>query len=183
MDRPGHQPAPPAAPGASAPYSGLSPWRLVDGILLVCGLGMLIAVMVQVGSRLLGHSVPWTEELSRFLFIWTAFFGMSVGFRHVQHPRITLLLNLLPPWCNRLAVHLYALAGIGFFAIIGYYAALLVRRQYTVGETSPVLGIGMFIVTLPVVVSALLAIVAHVQTVYLDPDARARLERHDDLAP
>jgi TRAP-type C4-dicarboxylate transport system permease small subunit len=176
----------PASQHQGAPTPAFRPttlWGLADAILFVCVLGMLITVTIQVLSRLLGGSAPWTEELSRFLFIWTAFFGMSVGFRYIQHPRLTLLLNVLPPWFSRLAVHLYALAGIAFFALVGYYAALLVQRQYTVGETSPVLGVGMFIVTLPLAVSAVLAIVAHVQSVYLDAATRERLERHDELAP
>ena len=158
-------------------------WRLVDGILLVCVLGMLSAVTVQVLARLWGFSAPWTEELSRFLFIWTAFFGMSVGFRYVQHPRIMLLLDVLPPWCRALSLHLYALAGIGFFALVGWYAALLVHRQFTVGETSPVLGLGMFIVTLPSALASVLAIIALVQTVYFDPTTRARLQQPDEAAP
>jgi TRAP-type C4-dicarboxylate transport system permease small subunit len=158
-------------------------WRLVDGILLVCVLGMLVAVTVQVLARLWGFSAPWTEELSRFLFIWTAFFGMSVGFRHVQHPRIMLLLDILPSWCRALAVHFYVVAGISFFALVGWYAALLVHRQLTIGETSPVLGLGMFIVTLPSAVAAVLAILALVQTAYLDAATRARLEQPDEVVP
>jgi TRAP-type C4-dicarboxylate transport system permease small subunit len=158
-------------------------WRLVDGILLVCVLGMLIAVTVQVLARLWGFSAPWTEELSRFLFIWTAFFGMSVGFRYAQHPRIMLLLDVLPAWCRTLAVHLYALAGIAFFALVSWYAVLLVHRQFTVGETSPVLGLGMFVVTLPSALASVLAIIALVQTVYLDSATRARLQQPDEAAP
>lgn len=172
----------PAPRWALADLLDRSLWRLVDGILLVCVLSMLIAVVIQVVARLSGLSAPWTEEVSRFLFIWTAFFGMSVGFRHIQHPRIMLLLNVLPDWCGRVAVHLYAVAGIGFFILVAWYATQLVHRQYTIGETSPVLGLGMFIVTLPTAVGAVLAVLAHVQTVYLDRAARARLEERDEAA-
>ena len=42
-------------------------WRLVDGAILMAVMGMVCLIALQVGSRLIGASVPWTEELSRFL--------------------------------------------------------------------------------------------------------------------
>jgi TRAP-type C4-dicarboxylate transport system permease small subunit len=136
---------------------------------------MLVAVIVQVVSRLAGASLPWTEELSRLLFIWTAFLGMAVGFRRLEHPRITLLVDRLPRVSALVSVQLYAWAGIVFFAVVGWFAIKLVQQQFRVGETSPVLGIGMYLATLPAALAALLAIVAHLVTVYADRDARNRL--------
>lgn len=149
-------------------------WGAVDGLLLVCVTGMLLAVTCQVASRLLGASLPWTEELSRLLFIWTAFLGMAVGFRQIEHPRITAVLDRLPVPA-RLGVHLYAAAGIAFFTVAGWHAARLVLQQLRFGETSPVLGINMYLASLPVVIATCLAVVAHVHTAYLDPASGARL--------
>lgn len=150
-------------------------WLAVDALLFLCVAGMLVAVAVQVVSRFAGASLPWTEELSRLLFIWTAFLGMAVGFRRVEHPRITLLVDRLPPVLVKVAVHLYAWAGVAFFALVGWYAVALVQQQFRVGETSPVLGIGMYLASLPAALAAGLAIVAHLITVYADPDSRARI--------
>jgi TRAP-type C4-dicarboxylate transport system permease small subunit len=154
-------------------------WGAIDGLLLICVSGMLVAVAVQVASRLAGASLPWTEELSRLLFIWTAFLGMAVGFRRVEHPRITLLVDRLPRLAALAALQLYAWAGIVFFAIVGWYALKLVQQQIRVGETSPVLGIGMYLATLPAVLAAVLAILAHLVTVYGDPESRAGLAGSD----
>jgi TRAP-type C4-dicarboxylate transport system permease small subunit len=151
-------------------------WRAVDAVLLLCVAGMLTAIVLQVGSRLGGRSLAWTEELSRFLFIWTAFLGMAAGFRRVEHPRVILLVDRLPAVVRRQAAHLYAAVGIGFFALAGYYATLLVRQQQLFGETSPALGIGMWLVSLPSALAAVLAIEALLVSVYLDPAARALVE-------
>ena len=56
-------------------------WRIVDGAILVAVLGMVALISLQVGSRLAGVSVPWTEELSRFMFIWTIWMGLAASFR------------------------------------------------------------------------------------------------------
>jgi TRAP-type C4-dicarboxylate transport system permease small subunit len=157
-------------------------WRAVDAVLLLCVAGMLVAIVLQVGSRLGGRSLPWTEELSRFLFIWTAFLGMACGFRRVEHPRVTLLITRLPSLLRRQAVHLYAAAGVGFFALAGWHATLLVRQQHVFGETSPGLGIGMWLVTLPSAIAAFLAIEALLVSVYLDASTRAVVEGESEVA-
>jgi TRAP-type C4-dicarboxylate transport system permease small subunit len=152
-------------------------WKIVDAIVLVGVAGMVVTVSIQVISRTLGEAVAWTEELTRFLFIYTVFLGMAAGFRHAEHARIAFLLAKLPRVGQQLGAHLYAVTGVVFFLVVGYYGWELVLQQYESDETSPALGLGMYLVTAPIVVSAALAIVAHVQSVYRSPKLRARLER------
>ena len=150
-------------------------WRIVDAVLLVCVLAMAGTIGIQVVSRLAGLSQPWTEELSRILFIWTAFLGMAVGFRRLEHPRIMLLLDRASRDVRRAFTHVYAAAGVGFFVTVGVYAWRLVRQQFAFGETSPVLGLSMYLVSLPMALSSVLAVLAILVTVYGDVDARRRL--------
>lgn len=152
-------------------------WRLVDYILLLCVAGLMVTVTLQVISRLMGQSLPWTEETTRYLFIWTAFLGLAAGFRSAEHARIGIVINLLPPVLKRLCLHLYVVAGLVFFSVVGYKGFQLVMRQFHNGETSPALGIGMYLVTLPVVLSAVLAILAHFESVYRDPALREQIEK------
>jgi TRAP-type C4-dicarboxylate transport system permease small subunit len=157
-------------------------WKAVDVVLLLCVLGMVVTVSTQVISRSLGSSVAWTEELTRFLFIYTAFLGMAAGFRSAQHARIAFLVAKLPRVAQRLAVHLYALAGITFFVLVVVTGWELVSQQYRSEETSPALGIGMYLFTLPVVVASGLAILAHLQSVYRSPHLRQSIERGEMTA-
>jgi TRAP-type C4-dicarboxylate transport system permease small subunit len=132
-------------------------WRAVDILLLVVVAGLLFAVSAQAASRLFGFTAPWTEELARFLFIWTAFLGMATGFRRGEHPRILLLVAAMPPAFRRLSGYLSAAATVVLFIIVGWYAAQLLIQRVTFGETSPVLGVGMWVATVPVVVGSALA--------------------------
>jgi TRAP-type C4-dicarboxylate transport system permease small subunit len=150
-------------------------WKLVD-LLLLCGVtGMLTAVALQVLTRMQLHSLPWTEELTRYLFIWTTFVGLAAGFRSAEHARIDLVVSMLPRAFQRFTLHLRVAAGLLFFSVVAYYGYKLTLQQYHSGEMSPALGIGMFIVTLPVVLSALLAMLALVESAYFDPVTRQRL--------
>ena len=151
-------------------------WLVVDAVLLACVAGITAAVVLQVISRLLGASIPWTEELARLLFIWTAILGKAVGFRRVEHPRVMLIPDMSPASFQMLFVQLYAFVGIVFFCVVGWYGVLLVRQQMVFGETSPVLGIGMYLASVPIVMASILAILALLVTVYVDPQTRRLIQ-------
>jgi TRAP-type transport system small permease protein len=56
--------------------------RWVDGLVVGLFAATLVLVNVQIVCRfVLSISVPWTEEVSRLLFIWLAYLGAAVGFR------------------------------------------------------------------------------------------------------
>ena len=59
---------------------------------------MVACLMIQVGARWLsGDGVPWTEELSRFSFLWAVFLGAALVAKHGTHVRISAQYLLMPP--------------------------------------------------------------------------------------
>lgn len=152
-------------------------WSAVDAILALTIVGMLVTVTLQVVSRVLGDALGWTEEVTRYLFLWGIFLGMASGFRSADHIRITFVLRRLPQAARRFAVHAYALVSVSFFVVVAYYGAGLALKQYESNQSSPILEIGMYLVTLAIAVSAVLAVIALVQSVYFSPGVRESLER------
>ena len=58
---------------------------------------MIICLMLQVGIRLTtGSALAWTEELSRFSFIWAVYVGASLAAKRTAHVRITAQFILAP---------------------------------------------------------------------------------------
>jgi hypothetical protein len=56
--------------------------RWVDGAVIALFAATLVLVNVQIVCRfVLSISVPWTEEVSRLLFIWLAYLGAAIGLR------------------------------------------------------------------------------------------------------
>ncbi|MBE3638783.1 TRAP transporter small permease [Mangrovicoccus algicola] len=135
-------------------------WRCVDFAILLAVLGMVCLITLQVGSRLFGASVPWTEELSRFLFIWTVWFGMAASFRMKTHPSLDILPALATGRLHRILRVVPVLATILLFSAVSYHGYRLVRQQMLFGETSPILGVGMYWATLPLVIGSALSIIA-----------------------
>lgn len=134
-------------------------WRLVDAVLLIAITGMIGLIALQVISRQLGNSVPWTEELSRFLFIWTIWFGVAASFRTGQHPAVTLMTDLVTHAPIRRVIDLIpALAAAIMFAVVAHFGWQLLMQQIRFGESSPILRVGMWLATLPLVAGSVLAV-------------------------
>jgi TRAP-type C4-dicarboxylate transport system permease small subunit len=55
---------------------------------------MLLAVAYQIIARTLGISNTWTEELSRWLFVWICFLGAAYFVKKKQHIIVDLILEV-----------------------------------------------------------------------------------------
>jgi TRAP-type C4-dicarboxylate transport system permease small subunit len=64
---------------------------------VLCVTVMVACLMLQVGFRWIGGSgMAWTEELSRYAFIWSVFIAAALVAKHNAHVRITAQYGLMP---------------------------------------------------------------------------------------
>jgi TRAP-type C4-dicarboxylate transport system permease small subunit len=76
-------------------YDGLI--KLFEWILFALFALLVIVVFMNVFSRFaLENSLPWAEELSRFLFVWITFIGAVLVNKKFEHMRLDLLITTLP---------------------------------------------------------------------------------------
>ena len=74
-------------------------WKVVLGIAMMALALTLLTMLFQIIARyVLKISVPWTDELSRYLFIWQIYFGIAVTHYYgnkigMGHIRITVLVE------------------------------------------------------------------------------------------
>lgn len=65
----------------------------------VCGIlmfAMMVIIFSQVVARyVFHHSLTWSEELGRYIFVWISFLGMAAAFRNGSHVALDLLLKSL----------------------------------------------------------------------------------------
>ncbi|WP_106124120.1 TRAP transporter small permease [Nesterenkonia sandarakina] len=165
-------------PGEPAERLGWT-WKAVNAVLFLGVAVMLLSVGGQVFSRFLGVSITWTEELTRLVFQSMMFLGMAAGFRTAAHPRVALLVARGPAWVKSASAHVYALVGTAFFLVILVMAWELMIQQINSGESTPALGVDMYIVSIVLMVSCVLAILAHLQSVYYSKEMRRAIEDGD----
>ena len=125
------------------------PWLIAieKGVAGAFFAAVMISIFLQVFTRLLPKffgdaaviSLPWTEELSRFAFVWLLMLGASVGLYKQEHFSLTLFTDRLSPalrwWCE-LLVYLMEFVFIGFLIRYGYLMSEMVW-----GQISPALGL------------------------------------------
>jgi TRAP-type C4-dicarboxylate transport system permease small subunit len=157
--------------------------RIEKSLAGACFAAVMLSIFLQVATRLLPKflgnwaiiSLPWTEELSRFAFVWLLMLGASVGLYRQEHFALTLFTNLFSParrwWCE-LLVYVLELVFIGFLIWYGYLMSEMVW-----GQISPALGWRYAYVYSSVPVGAALMAVhllTFLRSRYLGPSATPR---------
>lgn len=89
--------------------------RLLQVLLAGCVGILVVPVTLQIVSRYtaLIPSYIWTEEMARFLFIWTIMIGAMVGIRESQHFEV----DLWPRLSRRAEAALRIVARVGVLAM------------------------------------------------------------------
>lgn len=141
--------------------------RLMDGmnqiLSRICGVAlavMVLSVFIGVLARFvfthtaMRFSVPWTEEVSRYLMIWTVFVGGGIACRHGKLIGVEFLIGALPVQVGRAVKYISFLLAGAFYLLL-----IFVGWQWTEfgnSQTSPVLEIPMVTINLAMVVGGVL---------------------------
>ena len=74
----------------------------IVGVLLT---GMVIIVFSNVVARyFLNAALAWSDEVSRFMFIWLVFIGAVIAYMKNEHLGLDILVKYLPPRASRILV-------------------------------------------------------------------------------
>lgn len=115
-------------------------------------------VLLQVLMRyLFAYPNPWSEEVSRFCFIWLSLLGASLAVEHRAHFRFDQVTRKLTPGVRR-TVETLARATVLIFALllIGTGIALM---DLTMAERSPALNLPVALVYAAAPVSGALMVI------------------------
>lgn len=130
---------------------------------------MSIIIFVQVIFRyLLKASLPWSEELSRYLLVWTTFFGGAYGVRLGAHIGVEAFMMLLPKKVKRVLNVLILIVSIALCAIIFIFSIQIVQTQLRKGQLSPAMRIQMGYVYLAIPFGMGLFIIRYVQNLIIE---------------
>lgn len=119
---------------------------------------MVVVTSLQVIYRyVLGAPLSWSEEASRYCFVWITFLGAVLGLERGIHIGVDILTNRLPLALRRpLAIVSHVL--IALFCIVVAYASWPVL-EVNMLQTSPALGLPMTYVYAAIPISMLLMLV------------------------
>ncbi|WP_319517564.1 TRAP transporter small permease [uncultured Martelella sp.] len=126
--------------------------------------GLSLVITLQIVSRVAFTSVPWTEEVARFLLIWTTFLGATLAFQQGRHIAVSILRDRLPPLPRRIVALAGTLVILAFLVMLAIIGTRYMNVQSF--QRSPSLRLSMFWVYAVMPVSAvLMAVLAVIDVV------------------
>jgi len=136
---------------------------------------MSILIGVQIFMRyVMGASLSWSEELSRYFFIWATYVGIAYAVRKDAHIRVTMATDLLSPKGQagmRIITHII----FGAFALfVMYQGWFMVEKTFCFGQKSASLGLPMGIIYLAPFTGFLLVVLRLIQAILVDLRAVAQ---------
>ena len=114
-------------------------------------LGLAFIGFIQVITRyVFNYSFTWFEELGRYLGVFIAFLGASIGVKTGNHFAMDLLVSHFKhPWQQLTRALTAGLSGLFFFTVT-WFSWKIVLRMHGFETTSPTLEIPMYIAYLPI---------------------------------
>jgi C4-dicarboxylate transporter DctQ subunit len=130
--------------------------RVENTVLVWTILGLALIGFIQVVSRyLFNYSFTWYEELGRFLAVFIAFLGAAIGVKTGSHFSMDLAVShLARPWQEIVRGSVAFLSSL-FFLVIAWYAWKTILRLHGFGNTSPAMGLPMYLAYLPIPIFSL----------------------------
>ena len=125
---------------------------------------MTIIIFVQVIARyVFRSSIPWSEEIARYLFIWIVYFAISYGVRVNAHIRVDAFITILPKFME-MPVRVFSnVLFMIFSGLMVYYGIKVVSFILASKQVSPALGIPMGLVYMAVPVGFVMTFIRIIQ--------------------
>ena len=133
-------------------------------IVLMSTMSVLLAVQVFM-RYVMKYSLSWSEELARYIFIWLIYLGISYGAKIMKHIKIEAFLGIFPISLRPYVVIVGDLIFLAFSLYICYSAWGLVKKQMMLGQTSPAMGMPMWILYAAPMVGFGLTAIRQIQTI------------------
>ena len=140
--------------------------RVVEWGVIVAFLGFVALSFTQVVLRYgFGRPLTWSEEISRYLFVWVVFVGAAVAARRNGHIALDFLVNRLPAAPRRGLAVIMAVLCFGMLLLVfvwqGWNLTIVSMRQ-----ESPATGLPVGYATLAIPVGGLLTAINLVRAAF-----------------
>ena len=137
----------------------------IGGILLMAT--TVVVILGIVCRRIFFYSLPWSEELCKYMFVWLVFLSFSLCVRNHMQIKIDVLESSIKSQVIRTCMHLvYDIVSLIFVCIYIYCSVQLVKAGTL--SVSPAMHLPMWIVYLAMPVGLCLSAIEFVRQIFLD---------------
>ena len=158
-------------------------WDHFEETILVYSYLLIVPLLtVQVVARyVFNHSISWSEELARYVFIWQIWLGSSYCVKENRHIRIDIFTNHLSEKVRQIYEIVITVISIVFCVFLIYKGGQVVMMIANLHQTSPALKLPMQIIYACVPISCVLMVIRYIEHIIkLVRPAPATLEQHKE---
>ena len=146
-------------------------------------MAMSIILFVQVVFRFVLHAaLPWSEEASRYLLVWTAFIGGAYGVRRGAHIGIEAFALLLPKKAQKVLNLFVLVVSTVVCCVILKYGIDIVSTQLSKGQLSPAMRIPMGYMYAAIPVGMFFFIIRHIEEIIVEIKNFNKVEEKKEAA-
>ncbi|MBZ4653965.1 MAG: putative 2,3-diketo-L-gulonate transporter small permease protein YiaM [Peptococcaceae bacterium] len=124
------------------------------GSIVTFSIMTLMGILQVLFRYVLDSSLYFSEELARFMFVWSVFLASAVCFRKKSHAAIELFVSWMPEKVRSMVLVIASLCSLSFFALIIVKGIEI--TQVTQGQVSTALEVPMSYVYAAIPVGGLL---------------------------
>ena len=108
-------------------------------VLIVIMLGLMVLITgAQIICRTWFTALTWSDEVTRYLLIWSTFLGASVVYRHSGHISVTIVQDAVPPRLSKiLRVAVHAICFV-LFTVLLYFSCTYCMKLNKTATTLPI---------------------------------------------
>lgn len=135
--------------------------------LLLLFLVIITTVMsVQIVLRIFNSALTWSEELVRFLFVWSGFLSISYCFKKKISIKIEQIVDMFPKRLNAVVKLFEKIILLVFYFFMIQYAYDYFTRAIASGQLSPAMQIPMYIIQIAPLVGFILSVIRLIQGIF-----------------
>lgn len=141
--------------------------RLEETLMMIMLTVICVVMGISVVSRyVLNDALSWAEEISRYMFVWSAFLSASLCLKKRSSIKIDMLILALGKHIQRALLILGDIIMIAFFAYMLKGAITVTMSIFETNQTSPALLLPMYLVYGSTVVGFALSLIRLLQRLY-----------------
>jgi TRAP-type C4-dicarboxylate transport system permease small subunit len=141
---------------------------------------MSIIIFIQVIMRYaFQNSLVWSEELSRYMFVWLIYFAVSYTARHEKHIRIDAAINMYPKKLRPYIEILSEIIVLAFSVFVAVTAITVYQKIAWSGQLSPAMRIPMQFVYAAPLLGFIVTAIRQIQCILRRIKA---LKNHEEVA-
>lgn len=143
--------------------------NLEEMVMVICLILMTLIMGIQVFSRyILGMSLSWSEEITRYLFVWSGFLSVSYCTRKCISIKIEQFVASFSRKTKALIKVINHTIEFSLFAYLLPFAYQYFRSSIDSRQVSPACGLPMYIVQAAPLVSFVMVLIRIAQRWYIE---------------